>query len=760
MPITGFVLGCLLVGQTPPATFSAPPSRSLQAGREARPSATLEPIARTETTGIQDAAQAPTKQTRIRPPEMVAAAIQLPAGSTVTGQPITLLSVLGSTSDRRLQLELTRTYWRLVQSVAEYHFCFDYVQQLGSMRASDDELRLARASAAAMLRRYEIETLGVQCELAKLLRLPSDAALPLPADRPHVGAYRTNFQELFAGRTAPEPTALIERVLPVRRQAVDEQGAAVQAAEDALAAVSEQQPIGRSSAATMLQCSRELLRQQCSFIRVVCDYNRNIAEYGLAVAGPVTSPQTLVAMLIGSSQPSTPVASSGVQPATAVVPATNSPVRSPVRNQPTPAASRPGGWKTTDATATPLRSESTVRNEPTLAPPRETAVRNEPTLAPPRDELRQVNNESPTLAPPREAAVRNEPTLAPPRDELKRVNNEEPAVAPSRNKLRPLGKNEPTLAPPRDEFKQRKQITPPASNLEDKPLVPVETPSVSPSASTRTANKPVVETAAAVSPLYPALADAAPAARAKQLTAVLHWDRSLPEAVGKPLSLADCLVRDPGTDRRATIEAYWVVRQRAAEYQVRAQQVELLEALIPMVLERRKDPLGATDMLRARAAQLAAQASLREAHAALIESQYALALRIGATGEAAWPLASTIPHSGSYLLKVDSQPKALAESWPVRRLTAVIQSQSLSIQQSAAVVVEADAVRTAAAEQYRAGNGSIDAAIEGVSAQTQETLTLLQVLTDYNRAIADYVITVLPPSIPATRLVAALVVKP
>ena len=290
--------------------------------------------------------------------------------------------------------------------------------------------------------------------------------------------------------------------------------------------------------------------------------------------------------------------------------------------------------------------------------------------------------------------------------------------------------------------------------------MPVEERSVSPSASTRTANKPVVETAAAVSPLYPALADAAPAARAKQLTAVLHWDRSLPEAAGKPLSLADCLVRDPGADRRATIEAYWVVRQRAAEYQVRAQQVELLEALIPMVLEHRKDPSGATDMLRAHAAQLAAQASLREAHAALIESQYALALRIGATGEAAWPLASTIPHSGSYLLKVDAQPKALAESWPVRRLTAVIQSQSLSIQQSAAVVVEADAVRTAAAEQYRAGNGSIDAAIEGVSAQTQETLTLLQVLTDYNRAIADYVITVLPPSIPATRLVAALVVKP
>ncbi len=724
MPITGFVLGCLLVGQTPPATFSAPPSRPLQVGRESAPSSALAPIARSETVGAQSVLQAPAKQTRIRPPEMVADAILLPSGSSITGQPITLLSALGSTSERRLQLELTRTYWNLVESVAEYHFCFDYVEQLNRISSSNDDLRLARTSAAAMLRRYEVETLGIQCELAKLLRLPAGAALPLPADRPHVGAYRTNFQELFAGRTAPEPTALIERLLPIRRQAVDEQAAAVQAAEDALAAATEQQPIGRNGSAAALQCSRELLRQQCSFMRVVCDYNRNIADYGLAVAGPVSSPQTLVAMLIGSSQ-SSAAANNGIQPAAAIVPSATPSGRSPTRTEPIPAASRPGGWKTSDSTVTPLRTESTVRNEPTLAPP--------------RDELKGGN------------------------DELKRVNNEEPAPAPPRNKLRPLGKNEPTLAPPRDEFEKLKQLAPPASDLEEKPLVPVEEHSASPSASRRTANKPITETAAAVSPLYPALMDAAPAARAKQLTSVLHWDRSLPETVGKPLSLADCLIRDPGNDRRATIEAYWGVRQRAAEYQVRAQQVELLEALVPIVLEHRKDPSGAADMLRLRAAHLASQASLREAHAALIESQYALALRIGATNEAAWPLASTQPHSGSYLLKLDSQPKALAESWPVRRLTAVIKSQNASIQQSAAAVVEADAVRVTAAEQYNASNGSngsIDAAIEGISTQTQETLTLLQALTDYNKTIADYVITVLPPAIPATRLVAALVVKP
>ncbi len=104
------------------------------------------------------------------------------------------------------------------------------------------------------------------------------------------------------------------------------------------------------------------------------------------------------------------------------------------------------------------------------------------------------------------------------------------------------------------------------------------------------------------------------------------------------MSLADCLLREAGGDRRATIEAYWLVRQRAAEYQVLVQQAEMLDGLVPVVLERRNEPSGAAEMLRLHAAQTAAQAATREAHAALVEAQYALAQRIGATADAAWPL--------------------------------------------------------------------------------------------------------------------------
>jgi hypothetical protein len=259
--------------------------------------------------------------------------------------------------------------------------------------------------------------------------------------------------------------------------------------------------------------------------------------------------------------------------------------------------------------------------------------------------------------------------------------------------------------------------------------------------------------------LYSALLNATPGVRAKELTAALHWDRSLPPGIGAPINLLDCLARDAGTNRQATINAYWHVRQRAAEYQVFAQQAELLEGFEALALEHRKSPSGAVEMLRLRRAKLAAEASLGEAHVALIEAQYALALRIGATGDAAWPLASTVPHSGKYLLMVEAQPQAVAQSWPVRRLTATIPSLGESVKQHAAAVIESDAARVAAAEKYRAG-APIDQAIEGVAAQTRLTLTLLQTLTDYNRAIAEYVLTVLPPATAADKLVPALVLKP
>jgi hypothetical protein len=145
---------------------------------------------------------------------------------------------------------------------------------------------------------------------------------------------------------------------------------------------------------------------------------------------------------------------------------------------------------------------------------------------------------------------------------------------------------------------------------------------------------------------------------------------------------------------------------------------------------------------------------------ALVEAQFALALRIGAVADAVWPLASTVPHSGGYDPKVNNQPQSLTQSWTVQRLLATIPGLGESVQQHAAAVVDADAARVAAIDKYAAGGAAIEQVIGGVAEQTEQTRAFLDAMAAYNRAIAEYATTVLPPGTPAGKLAAALVTRP
>jgi hypothetical protein len=72
--------------------------------------------------------------------------------------------------------------------------------------------------------------------------------------------------------------------------------------------------------------------------------------------------------------------------------------------------------------------------------------------------------------------------------------------------------------------------------------------------------------------------------------------------------------------------------------------------------------------------------------------------------------------------------------------------------------VQADAARTAATTAYESGGGSLDLALAANQQQLDETFGFLDTLTGYNRAIADYALSVLPASASADQLVRALVV--
>jgi hypothetical protein len=651
MQITGLLLGCLLLGAGP-------------------------------TAGHQ-----------VRAADVVAKALTPPTGSTLAGQPLTLVNALRATSDRSQQLQIVRTYWRLTQTVADYRYCFDYAKTIERVKAAgrgDPAIRSAEASATAQLREAELAAIRLQYELAELVRQPAGSPLPLPSDRPLVVPYRTSFKELFANRTPPESARLADRVLPLQRQAIDDRAAAIQAAEDAAEAVTDDLKMGRGNVAAVAACNRELLRQQRAFIEAVCSYNRSIADYALLVVGPAVSSEQLTTILIGPPQPS-------------------------------------GG--------------SSLPNNPTsfIDP----AVRSAGAIEPLGDNPMRRS--------------RGEPTPAPPRDEWERRKLEQPATSDG---LKPLGKYEPPLENPRTTY----PASPPTKL--DAPAMPLNTLPSATRAIERTAHKPrpaasIAGGAAAINtPLYPALVAAKPGARAKQLAFTLHWDRSLPDGVGKPLTLADCLQRDGSANRCATIQAYWLVRQRAAQYQLLAGQAELLESLSPVVGERYKTPSGPAEMLRLHAAQRATQAMLREAHVALVEAQYGLALRIGAVADADWPVPSTVPHSGDYLLKLDAQPPAVAQSWPVRRLAATVPGLGESVQQRAAAVVDADVARVTVAERYASGMASIDQLLDSVLGETEQTSAFLESLTAYNRAIAEYATTILPSSVPPAKFVAALVAKP
>ena len=199
------------------------------------------------------------------------------------------------------QIEAVHAYWRLAEALGEYHFVHERQQRLARLRAGNGEaadLRTARAIAAAQLREAEVQVTTAQHDLAEILLLVPGTPLPLPADQPLVGPYRTLFAELFAGKNAPQHVRTLDQTLPLRNRAVESHAAALLAAEDALDAAIELQASGQERLAGVLAALDAQARQQRAFLAAVCRYNHDIADYALAVVSPQTSPDLLVGTLI------------------------------------------------------------------------------------------------------------------------------------------------------------------------------------------------------------------------------------------------------------------------------------------------------------------------------------------------------------------------------------------------------------------------------------------------------------------------------
>jgi hypothetical protein len=257
--------------------------------------------------------------------------------------------------------------------------------------------------------------------------------------------------------------------------------------------------------------------------------------------------------------------------------------------------------------------------------------------------------------------------------------------------------------------------------------------------------------------LYPALTTAAPDLRAKYISQELHSQQRPVAEPGQAISLRDCLAGIPASLRRPALDAYWLACRRAAECRTLMIQQDQLAQLGPIAMEHGSRPGGVAEGLRLHAVSLATAADLGDARVWLVDAQFELTRLLGRPLEKPWLLPSTLPHAGPYLLNL-AQPPQVVRSRAVERLAAVIPALWESLQQRANAVVEADSARAATTAGYQSGTRSLDQLLPCLRYQTMETLALVEALTAYNRAIAEYVLTVVPASIPADQLVQTLVV--
>jgi len=726
MPLHSWLLGTLLVSQAAsnpgvPVTITPPKAVSQIPAIPTVPAVTRPGTPAIEGTpklesGVAPARtiQTPPLATRVTTPQLVADALALPPGNTISGQPVSLVSVVATAPERQRQIEAVHAYWRLSEAVGDYHFCFERQQRLTRLSAGNDEaadLRTAQAIAAAQIREAEVIVTTAQHDLAEVLLLAPSSPLPLPADQPLVGPYRTLFVELYAGKKAPDRARALDQTLPLRNRAVEGHAAALLAAEDALDAAIELQASGQGRLAGVLAALNNQTEQQRAFLAAVCRYNHDIADYSLVVVSPQTTPELLVGTLIKQNrpagQPVIPLPTTATLPTSyqqpvvapaAAMPASRGIVRPPViPNLPT-------------GTMQPTNAASRIPPLPDTGRSEETGPANSPAVVAPPNPLPSNEPEEPRLAPPQESAI---------------------------------------------------------------PLVPEKPDSPTP----HTSRKPISESEppqASALGLYPGLAALTPADRAARLVLALHSDRKMgpaweagtgaqpvdlqaagkdrPATAGQPLRLIDCLRAVPADRRANVVAAYWTARQIAGEYQGSADQLQWLESLGPTLTAQ--NPPSPLAMLQFRAARLAVEAEMADTEVDSRAARFKLAVLAALETEKTLPQPTTVPFTGRYPLAA-----SFDRSWPQRRLAATIPQQEQAILAQVVAVVEADASRAAATADFLAGRSTLERVLAAIEIQARETSAFLGGVTDYNRSIAHYAAAAVAKNAEPEKLLAALMVE-
>jgi hypothetical protein len=238
---------------------------------------------------------------------------------------------------------------------------------------------------------------------------------------------------------------------------------------------------------------------------------------------------------------------------------------------------------------------------------------------------------------------------------------------------------------------------------------------------------------------------------AERLTA----EPASPAADAERLGLALFLTRATAVERPAALAAYWRLAEQIARRRVFARQLAALRGLQAMALP--DEPAG-----KARLAGeiLSLEADLADAEVHL-EAAQAEAGRVLALGDKDKPvLPSSLPHAGRYQARLDAQPANLAANRKVRRAATLIEALHPALAGHATALVATEQARAVEAQAVGRGDSQLETAIDAARQERIKSLALLQRLTDYNLAIGEYVVAVLPANTPADQLARSLVLAP
>ena len=324
---------------------------------------------------------------------------------------------------------------------------------------------------------------------------------------------------------------LIHSTWPVfARKAIDARATAVQASEDAAETAVDLYRTGTIEFPVLLACLSRVADEQSATVGEVCQYNRQIADYAVGVAGVQITPQALVAMLIlpaagGESGP----AEIGRMATPRVLPNRWAAVTPPSTVEPATFLQAAPEGQPADGTLLP------GRGRPTLAPSSLPAV---PSGRPPFPPKPVADPDRPG---PAMTDVRREVVGCP-------ASPPQPTIAPRVGIDRSPAARKDAAAAPR--------------MIDRQPAAP------------RTSRRPRRR------PFTRPWSTPRRRARVKHLAQTLHWNRSLPQDAGRPTELDECLRGLSGNDRHSVLDAYWLWPQRAAEYQVIAGQAEFMEQLV------------------------------------------------------------------------------------------------------------------------------------------------------------------------------------